>query len=454
MTDTIQPTPISRRRFIKQSTIALGAVAGAQTLLAACGGSSTSSTTNPTKLTVMYNKGEFTPAYIKEFEKLNPTIKITYLEYDQTRLSAMLAAGAPPDFVRTQGAPEMPNLIARGLVLDITPYLQNSKVIDIHNLQPVNDVYRWNGSVQGQGNYYGLAKDWSQDAMMWYNKKLFDDAKVPYLSETEPVTYTELLNIAKKLTVRANGKIKVYGLDAEWGFIQQGHIIQMLAQEEKSLFNSDFSAADFTTPEVQKIFQWYVDWAQAHVGPSPLDPDPDGWSGPPFQANRLAIAMYGYWFGGVVSSDTNGLGDHVGFAPAPLWGQRRLSACMSGTGAWIPKKSKHPYAAWKVMEYFMAGTPGHDRAKSGWGIPSLKSLQSEMPQDKPYQAQALQEVQHELPYLEVLHFSPYASYNAVEAAITKNIEPVMRGQSTLAKACQQLTDEVNNLLKQGKEQVG
>ena len=366
----------------------------------------------------------------------------------------MLAAGTPPDFVRVVGAPNMPNLMSRGIAADLTSYFDKSKVVNSSQLVATNNVYRWDGKSQGQGPRYGMIHDWSQDSMFWYNKKLFDRAGVAYPSATEPMNYDELLTIAKKLTVRQGGKIQIYGLDAEWGFVTQGQIMQMLAQEGKSLFNSDYTQADFTTPEARKILQWYVDWAQAHAGPSPLDPDPGGWSWPPFQANRLAMAMYGYWFGGVIDTDTQGLTDHVGFAPAPVWGSQRISCCRTATGAWIPQASKKKDAAFKLMEFFEGGPPAQTYTKQGHGIPALQSMISLLPQQFPYQQQSYQAVQNELKYLGELHFSPYISDDAMEAAIQKYIVPAMQGQVTVDRAAAQLTSAVNLLLQQGKAQVG
>ncbi len=440
---------MTRRRFLTNSALAVGATVGANSLLAACGSSGSS---GPVTLTAMYTTTDLTPAYVTAFEKLNPNIKVNLIDYDATRLSAMLAAGGPPDFIRTQGAPEMPNFIARGLALDITSYLQKSTALSESNLEAVNGVYRFDGHTQGQGSYYGVAKDWSQDAMLWYNTDLFDKAKVPYISETEPITYDELLELGKRLTVRKNGKIQVYGLNSEWGFIQQGHMLQMLAQKGLTLFNSDMTQIDFTTPDVKAVFQWFIDWAQAHVGQSPLDPDPT-WDGDLYNADRVAIAIYGYWFGGQIFTGTD-VKSHSAFAPAPQWGPQRVSSCMGGTGAWIPQNTKHPDEAFKLMEYYMGGQPAVDRSKSGSGIPSLKSLVSNLPQTLPYQKQAFQTQQQELPYLSILHFSPYADYTSVEAAITKFIEPVMHGQATLDTATQQLTSYVNNLMSVAKQNIG
>jgi len=345
----------------------------------------------------------------------------------------------------------MPNVIARDLALDLTPYFGRSSILSSDRLQPVNNVYRWDRATrtQGTGPIYGMAKDWSQDAMIWFNKKVFDQANVPYPSETEPMTFDEMLDVAKRITVRQGDRVQVYGLDAGWAFFMQGHLLQMLAQKGEQLFSPDFAEAYFDTPEVRAIFQWYVDWAKAHVGPSPLNPEAAGTT-VLFSSGRLGMALYGYWYGGSIITDSADIQQNAGFAPAPLWGQRRISACMSGTGAWIPKNARHPDEAWQFMEYFMGEQPAQDRAASGWGIPALKPYVSDMPQKIPYQKSALQVQQREFPYLRILQFSPYANYNGIEALITQHIEPVMRDEISLNAACQQLNSAVNKLLQQGK----
>ncbi|GHO90586.1 sugar ABC transporter substrate-binding protein [Reticulibacter mediterranei] len=447
MRDTIRSSPMNRRCFLETSALTLGSLAGASTLLNGC--TTILTPESEATLTVMYGVGELSHDQVAEFEQ-QTGITVTQLEYDATRLNAMLAAGIPPDFIRTQGAPEVPNLVARDLVLDLTPYFEKSTVLKAENLEPVNDVYRWDRATktQGKGPRYGMAKDWSQDVMLWYNKKVFDQAKVPYPSATQPLTYNELLDVAKQITVRQGDRVAVYGLDATWGFIMQGHLLQMLGQKGETLFSPDFTQARFNSPAVKDIFKWYVDWAQAHVGPSPLNPEAAG-SSVLFASGRLGMVLFGYWFGGSVISAPKEIQDTTGFAPAPQWGSERISACMAGTGAWIPKNARHPDEAWKFMEYFMGDGPAKDRAQSGWGLPALKSLTSLLPQKLPYQKSALQAQQAEYPYLKILQFSPYANYNGIEALITKYIEPVMRGQTSLDAACDQLNAAVNKLLQQG-----
>lgn len=449
-------TKMNRRRFLQTAALTTGTLAGGSSLLAACGGSSPSSSSGGTvTLTVMYNRAEFLPTQQAQFEAAHPTIKIKQIEYDATVLSSMLAAGNSPDVVRSQGAPSIPNTAARGLALDLTPYIAKTTAFTEADLFPINDVYRWDGKTSGKGPRYGLVKDWSQDAMFWYNKKLFDQAKVPYPSATVPLSYQEWLEIGKKLTVRdTSGKIQVYGLNPIWGFVDQARLAQMLAQQDQSLWNEDFTRVNLTSPQALAVLQWYVDWAQAHVGPSPLDPDVNG-TDALFVADRAAIMDWGYWFGGALYQKYNNtLPDYVGFAPAPQFGSTRVDDCFSGTGGYISANSQHKDEAWAFVEFFLGPICGKQRTVLGNGLPSFRSLLPDLPQALPAQKAAYEVQQATLPLEKVLPFSPFISDDAFETLIVQYIVPVMKGQASLKNAAQQLQTAVNQALQQGKQQLG
>lgn len=445
---------ISRRRFLTNSAIAAGSIVGAGALLEACN-TSNSTTVNGksvTTITVMYASGEFTPAYVKEFEKLNPDIHINFVEYDATRLNAMFASGSPPDFVRG-AAIGSANNNARGLALALDPYLEKSSVLKKSDLLSINNAWRWDGKQSGQGPYYGLCKDWSLDATLWYNEKLFDQARVSYLSSTDPITYDQLFDIASKITVKQNGKTQIYGFGAEWAWNLVAPIMAMVSQQGGKLYNSDMTQIDFTIPEAQKAIQWYVNFVDAGIGPSSLNPLADGQDAPTFLANRMGLTQDGYWFGGNLYTANADIQTHGRLAPAPQMGPNRFSPCYAGTGCWIPAKSKHPDEAWRVMEYFMTGTPAHDRATSGWGIPALNSFLSLMPQKLPYQIEAYQSTQNELKYTGLIPDSPYITINDYNTIIDKYIQQAVKKQISVASACQQITADSNKLLQQGKQQL-
>ena len=455
MSDSTQSTwrRSTRRTFLMQSAAAAGAVSGLGSLLAACG-SSGSASKGKSPVTIMYGQSEISKDQIANFQQLNPDLQVTYLEYDPVRLNAMFAAGAPPDFVRCGDANTLVNLAARGIALNLDSYFASSTIIKTSDLAPVNDLYRWDGKVQGQGSRYGVVKDWSSDLCFWYNKKLFDQAGLAYPSATTPVSYDDLLTMAKKLTQRNGDKIQVYGLDPQWNtrFVIHGHIMQMMAQRGTSLFSQDLTTVDFSQPDARAALQWYIDWGQAHVGPGPQEPDVN-WDGPLFQQDRVAMTMWGYFYQGAAVAG-NPVADHAGMAPAPQFGSTRLSWCIAGTGGYIPKAAKNPEGGFRFLEWFVAGSDAIARAKLGSGLPALTSNFALLPQGTPVQQQAYQLQQNELKYIGTPHYSPYISTDAMNTVIVKYIEPVMLGKSTLDAAIPQLNDAANLLLSQGKSQIG
>jgi len=446
---------LSRRRFLTNSAIAAGSVVGAGALLEACNTSTTSTTVNGksvTTLTVMYASGEFTKAYISEFEKLNPDIKINFVENDATRLNAMLAAGTPPDFIRGNAIGSASNN-AKGLALALDPYIAKSSVLKTDDLLGINNAWRWDGKQAGQGPYYGLTKDWSLDATLWYNTSLLDKAGISAPSTTEPITYDQLFTYASKITARSGGKTQTYGFGAEWAWGLVGPIMAMVSQQGGKLYSSDYATIDFTIPEAQKAIEWHVNLASLGYGPSSLDPLPDGSDESTFAAGRMGLTQDGYWFGGNFTTDAT-MQKNARLIPAPQMGSTRYSPCYAGVGAWIPARTKHPDEAWRLMEYFMTGTPAHDRATSGWGIPALKSFQQYMPQTMDYQKEAFASTQNELQYVGLLPDSPYTSIGNYSTIIDKYIQQVVKKQITLSQACQQITADSNKLLAQGKAQLG
>lgn len=443
-------TRISRRVVVRSL-----AFAAALPLLAGCTvgtpGGTSASTSGEATITLMAGAQDLSDKQIAEFEAANPGIKVNLIVLDPTRLNTMLAAGSPPDIV-AGGALGSANFNARGLAADLTPYLEESKVLKEDDLQPVNDGFRWDGSHSGKGPLYGIVKDWSQDASLWYNTALFDKAGVPYLSETEATSYDELLEIAKKLTVTDGGTTAAYGLGLEWAWTLYAPMSAMVIQQGGELYNDDLTKIDFTTDEARRAFQWYVDFAHAGVGPTSLNPLPDSSDFSTFAAGRMAISQDGYWFGGNFAAPE--ALKTIRMAPAPVMGDTRANPTYSGQGWWIPEQAKNKDAAWKLMEYYMAGAPAQARASSGWGLPALKSLMDKLPQELPYQKNAYAVAQNELQYAVPLPDSPYITIDLLNATIDKYLQKAIKKESSVKDACAALTDELNRALAQGKEQIG
>lgn len=431
--------------------LAVGSLVGASALVAGCTSGAGGESDSDTTVTLMAGAQDLSKEQIAEFEAQNPGIKVNVIATDATRLNTMLASGNPPD-IAVGGAVGSANINARGLATDLTQYLEASDVLKESDLQPVNDGFRWDGTQSGQGPLYGIVKDWSQDNTLWYNTALFEEAGVPYLSDTEATSYDDLLEIAEKLTVSDGDTTKVFGLGLEWQWSLYAPMSAMVMQQGGQLYNDDLTEIDFTSEEAQRAFQWYVDFAKAGVGPTSLDPLADGSDFSTFAAERMAISQDGYWFGGNFAAE-DAL-ETVRFAPAPVMGDTRVAPTYSGQGWWIPEKAENKEAAWKLMEYYMAGPPAEDRAGSGWGLPALKSLADKLPQDLPYQKQAYEVAMNELQHAKPLPDSPYISTELLNSTIDKYLQSAIKDEMSVAEATAALTDELNEALAQGKDQIG
>ncbi|MFI2037121.1 extracellular solute-binding protein [Streptomyces bottropensis] len=439
---------LDRRRFLTLSGAALGATALSGCAASVDDGSGGGAKSGSTTLTVMCAKDDVD---IKAAQKALG-VKIRILESDPTKLNAMLASKTPPDVVRGLGAVETPYFAARKLMTDLDPYFAKSAVLKPADLDPVNDLWRYDGAKQGAGPRYGMAKDYSQDQMFWYRTDLFEAAKLDLPSDTEPLSYDEWLDLGKRLTKRRLGKVKVYGLNATGlGYFSQ--MMGMTASAGGSLFAEDLASLDFSSPEALKALQWYLDYTKADIGPSVANPNPDGWDWPTYQTGRMAMATDGYWFGGAIAGDPK-VATVSHLAPAPQLGGNRVSPCFGATGFWVPRDAKNKDAAWKFFEWFFGGAPAQGRATSGWGIPTLTSLRAKMPQDKPYQKQAFKVQEQELAHFSALTFTPYAQMSALDGVISKVLPGAVKAGTSAGKVADELNKQMNDLIDQGKDVLG
>ncbi|MBT2513695.1 extracellular solute-binding protein [Arthrobacter sp. ISL-30] len=442
---------VSRRNVLRGAALLAG-FAATGSAVTACSASSAGSTASKSGgLTIMSKAGEITKGVIDAWLAEHPDVPITLIEDDPTRLNAMLAAGTPPDLVRGLGATSTANIASRGLALDLDPYLAKSSVLKESELAKINDVWRWDGTRQGEGAHFGLVKDWSQDAMFWYNVNAFKEAGIPLPTADKPLRYDQLLEYSAPMTKRGGGKVEQYGLFTTAPTIEA--ISAMVATTSGRVFNDDLSKVDFTSPEAMRALQWFIDVAKAKTGYTLLDPNPDGWDWPPFDAKRIAMAAAGYWFGGAVAQNPK-TAEFARLAPAPMLGSKRVSPATSATGHWISAKSNMKDEAYAFLEWYSAGAPAKTRAQSGWGLPAVTSLATELPQSQPYQSEALAVQKNEEQYLQVISFSPYAQTTAVSAAIANLFPRAVDGSLSAGQFADQTTTAVNDLLKQGMELAG
>ena len=447
--------PITRRN-LRRITGTAAALTGAALVLASCSSSSSEPSGSAdggddvmedVTVTVMYKASEFTEDHIAAIEEMYPYITIEFIEYDQTRLNAMLTAGDPPDIVR--GGPNS-NLFAKGLATNLDEYIAASEIITEDDLLPANDAWRYDGTVRGQGSYYGIIKDWSPDATIWQNEALFEGTGVEPLDTTEPTGWDELLD--KAIELKDAGVEYPLGLEWQWGIT---NLMQtMIVQQGGAVYNDDLTEVDLSTAEGERAIQWLIDYGKAGVGPTSLNPLPDGQDAPTFIAGNMAMTMDGYWFGGNLQAEEAAtVAETSTMAPAPTFGDR-VSPVFGGVGGYIPSGSDDPDAAWTVLEYFMGEEPAAERASTGWGLPVLESLWDNLPAEQPYQEQAKEAALLEAEFVQPLPDSPYVTLSQWDQIVDAEITSGIKGEKDAAGVASAISEQMNTLLAQGKDQIG
>ncbi len=147
-------------------------------------------------------------AIVKTFTDANPsiTVNVTVSDWEPywAKLQTGLAGGAAPDVFAMDG-PLGPDYQTRDVLLDLTPYVQ-AENYDLGQL----DANAVKDFTTADGGQFGLPRDLNVIAL-YYNKKMFDEAGVPYPDGTWD--WDKLVEVAHKLTKDTNGD----GKPDQWG---------------------------------------------------------------------------------------------------------------------------------------------------------------------------------------------------------------------------------------------
>ena len=225
-----------------------------------------------------------------------------------------------------------------------------------------------------------------------------------------------------------------------------------LQEKGLSLYSEDFSQINLTkNPDLKEMAEYYYKLAADGIVRSPKFPS-ETWMGDEFTKDTSPIVQYGYWFSAMAEGDVNK--GNVMLLPAPTWTGKRLDPTITATGTVISAATKHPEEAWKLFEYYSGGLPATTRAKSGWGVPALKSMYPLMPTGTPFQKQANAVLLNELQYANTpVSFNPYLTETAVTDSWKKNLTEALKGNITLDQLLDNVEVEINEAIKDGIDRV-
>ena len=278
--------------------------------------------------------------YVKAFEKKYPNIKVEFslipeAEYSQ-KLNTMAMTGTAPDVLCLWEC-DITRFAKAGLIDPLDDYVKGSKEFTLDDFIPaVKNLIRL------QGKLYGLPWCFATE-IMYYNKDMFDKAKVPYPSDRW--TWKDFENAAKKLTIVKDGKVEQWGCDA---LSFQGLWYSLIGTFGDDIVNDK---GQFAIGKGAKDFlQWWYDLTNKYkVVAAPQVSTSGIISTDLFMAGKAAMAFNGSWMTSVYKDIKNFRWDIV---PIPK-GQRQYSTLHTGFFA-IYSKSKVKDAAWKFIEFCLS----------------------------------------------------------------------------------------------------
>jgi multiple sugar transport system substrate-binding protein len=296
---------------------------------------------------------------IDQFMATNPGIQVEAISapdgYDE-KVQTMTVSRDTPDVLMCWNTPQY---VEAGLMLDITDQVKKDG-FDLNKYYPMSI-----GQATYKGKLYGLPKD-ATPRMIYYNKKSFDDAKIPY--PKDGWTWADFEATVKKLT-RGTGTNAKYGFIVPAGFTyqMQGYIWgaggdEISANGAKSTVNSP------QVVDTIKFFKRVYDVsAQSVIENRITNPGQTE-----FLSGMVAMMDNGSWplmdilkekvSFGLVGIPVAKKGD----SPKPVW---------HGSFFAVGAKSKNSDAAYKLVKFF--ATEGQ-KTFAEWGIPAYKPVVSEL----------------------------------------------------------------------------
>jgi multiple sugar transport system substrate-binding protein len=262
-------------------------------------------------------------------------------EYSQ-KVSTAIAGGKGPDVLEL--AEHVPAFASKNQILPLDDYLASSK------LDLAATFGETTAKIFAYDDQQYAVPDRSGAMVLYYNKKMFDEAGVDY--PTGDWTWDDLLAASQKLTIREGDEVKQWGFATiswwpYWMSFMYQNGGQVLDASGKPVINS---------PENVEAMQWYNDLAWKHkVSPTPRDFANYGEGVGPdqlFAQGKLAMEITGFWNIAAANS-VEGLDWDI----SPLWQGKQPATSAFFNGLAISRTSEHPDEAWKVIE-FMASEEG------------------------------------------------------------------------------------------------
>lgn len=374
---------------------------------------------------------------ISDWQAQHSEIKIVfehtpYTGYD-SKILTRIAGGAAPDVIATE-VDYFVTFASKGVLEDLTPYTEGDASFSKEDFFP-SILNRF--SVKGK--LYAVPRDVAPFACVFYNKKLFKEAGIPF--PTDDWTWNDLLQAARQLTKKdETGRTIQYGF---YGWAWQdfiygngGALVDDVNNPQKTLIDD---------PKSIQGLQFYADLINVYqVMPTPVALANLGMGVDlMFSSGRLGMFLSGIW-------ETPGLRRYnfdwdVAMFPKGLSGDRAFGS--GGSGYAILKSSKHKKEAWEVIKALTGPNGQAELAKRGLAQPSRISVATGEAWAKDPAPPANKKMLNEA--VNHIVFSPFDSRwrEIEEKYLQPKLDLIFNGKKTAAEVVAEVAPEINAALR-------
>lgn len=351
-----------KKWLIMLLTLALGLLG-----LAGCSSSDQTSGDGKVEITYGFWDKKQVPAIeeiIKLFNEKNPNIKVKteltpYAQYFQ-KLETAATGGALPDVLWMNG----PHVVqyAEGKVIVPLSDLAKKDNYSLDNYpKSLVDLYTVDGDV------YGIPKDFDTTGL-WYNKKIFDEAGVPYPDDSWD--WNKLKEVATKLTNKDKG---IWGYAALMG--NQGGYYDFIWQNGGQIISEDGKSVGFDQPEAIEALKYNISFIKEGLSPTQAQMSETAAS-ELFSSGKIAMMFDGPWMVPEYKKNAD-----LNVAVVPKGKQRAVA--IHGLANVIAANTKHKDAAWKFVQFLGSKEAAEVYAKTGTVIPAYNGTQDAWLQSVP-----------------------------------------------------------------------
>jgi multiple sugar transport system substrate-binding protein len=359
------------------------------------------------------------------FKKKVPTVAVELIHIPnqgayRRRLTSDFVAGAPPD-VMLMNYSRYAAFARRGQFEPLDSYLAQSKLIRQSDFyQEALAPFLW-------GERLMCLPQNVSSLVVYYNKKLFDEANIP--SPSADWSWDEFLQTAKALTrnSKGNGVVDQFGLGTQASMFR---VAPFIWQNGGQLVDRQPWPTRLTimTEQALQAIQWFVDLRAKHkVMPDAVAEKAES-SESRFQNGRLGMYLNSR---ARVPTFRQIRGFEWDVAPLPH--SRQHATILHSDGFCMAAKSTNKDAAWALIEFAMSVEGQTILAATGRTVPSLKSVANSPvfvhPNAPPESSRVFLDV------IPAIRSAPIMdTWADVEETFDKELERAMNGQTSVHQA--------------------